>query len=41
MTIETGRFTVEIRRTHVYLRGFGWEALWDLSGTVGSSCNRC
>ena len=40
MTFESRRFAVEIKRTHVYLRGFGWEALWDLSGQVGSSVNR-
>lgn len=40
MTIETRRFAIEIRRTHVYLKGFGWEALLDLSGTLGSSFNR-
>ena len=40
MTIETSRFTVEFRRTHVYLKGLGWELLWDLSGQLGSSVDR-
>lgn len=40
MTIETKLITIEFKRTHLYLRAFGWEALLDIGGGLGSSFNR-
>ena len=40
MTINIVGTHIEISAVHLYLRGFGWEALWDFRGTVGSSLNR-
>ena len=40
MTITTYRFTIELLSSHWYVRGFGYEALWDRTGSVGSSFNK-
>ncbi|MEI7600328.1 MAG: hypothetical protein WCJ41_13530 [Aestuariivirga sp.] len=32
---------IEITSSHIYLKGFGLECLWDRTGQVGSSFNRC
>lgn len=40
MTLTIGSWTIELTRTHAYLKALGWECLVDFTGHVGSSLNR-
>lgn len=40
MTFTLRNCTLEITRSHLYVKALGWEALLDFTGQVGSSLNR-
>lgn len=40
MTINIGSWTLEVTRSHLYVKALGWEGLIDFTGQVGSSLNR-